>query len=58
MADSTPKNSATNSTQPTNSNQGTPSWPSINTSTSENMNRLQITKSEEFEKLIKKHPKG
>ena len=25
-----------------------PSWPTVNTSTSENVNRLNITKSEEF----------
>jgi hypothetical protein len=35
--------------------QHSPSWPSVNTSTSENMNRLQISKSDEFDRVTKEH---
>jgi len=38
-------------------NQGTTRWPSINTSTSKDMLRLRISKSKEFERIIRNHPK-
>ena len=36
-------------------NKGTKRWPSINTATSETMTRIQMTKSEQFKRFIKKH---
>ena len=52
------ENNNTTTISQSSTNQETSSWPSVNTSTSESMTRLQISKSEEFVTIIKNHPKG
>ncbi len=45
---------STNNEQALPAVQQSPSWPSVNTSTSENIANLHISKSDEFEKIVEK----
>jgi len=44
-----------NGTTSTSTTTTTTAWPFVNTSTSENVNRLNISKSENFETVLKNH---